>query len=348
MTTTDHTPEETVTEPAGVPSLSDPVRPVSNSELQTYKRCRRKWWLKYHRQLKARALNPASALASGTRVHRALAGLYVPDGETRQDPREVLERAIVEDWTAYTRGCQVAGQLPDELTTRRFTADTQVERAMVEGYVAWLEETGADFGLRVVAPETYLEVPFDLHDDTLPPVKLIGKLDVRVVREVDNVRLFIDHKTAKSLTEVQPTLLLDEQMLHYHLLEWLSDLEGERCDGALYNMLKKVKRSAAAKPPFFERVEVRHNRHELEAFRRRLIGTVTDLLWTTQQLLDGEDPLVAAYPTPTRQCAWDCEFRAVCPLLDDGSRAEDMINSMYVTQNPLTYYESEETTKTHD
>lgn len=330
------------------PSLADPVRPVSNSELQTYKRCKRKWWLKYHRQLKARAVNPASALATGTRVHRALAGLYVPDGESRQDPCDVLERAIVEDWTAYADGCRLAGQLPDELVTKRFNADNQVERAMVEGYVKWLEETGSDFGLRVVAPETHLEVPLELPDDELPPVKLIGKLDVRAVREVDNARLFIDHKTVGSLAEPQSTLLLDEQMLMYHLMEFMSDVEGERCDGALYNMLRKVKRTSAAKPPFFERVEVRHNRHELEAFRRRLIGTITDLLRTTRQLLDGEDPLVAAYPTPTKQCSWDCEFRAVCPLFDDGSRAEDMINSIYVTQNPLAYYESEETTKTDD
>lgn len=330
------------------PSLTDLVRPVSNSELQTYKRCKRKWWLKYHRQLRQRAVNPASALATGTRVHRALAGLYVPDGEPRQDPCDVLERAIVEDWTAYVDGCRQVGQLPDELVTKRFNADNHVERAMVEGYVKWLEETGSDFGLRIVAPETYLEVPFDLHDDELPAVKLIGKLDVRAVREVDNARLFIDHKTVGSLTEPQSTLLLDEQMLMYHLMEWLSDLESGRCDGALYNMLRKVKRTSAAKPPFFERVEVRHNRHELEAFRRRLIGTTTDLLWTTRQLLDGEDPLVAAYPTPTKQCSWDCEFRAVCPLFDDGSRAEDMINSIYVTQNPLAYYESEETTKTND
>lgn len=331
-----------------VPNPLDTVRPISNSELQTYKRCRRKWWLKYHRQLKQRAVNPASALATGTRVHRALAGFYVPDGEARQDPRDVLERVIVEDWTAYTRGCQAASQLPDELTTKKFTADTQVERAMVEGYLEWLEETGSDFGLLVVAPETYLEVPLELPDPELPPVKLIGKLDVRVVREMDGARLFVDHKTVGSLQEPQPTLLMDEQMLMYHLMLWLSDLEGERCDGALYNMLRKVKRTRAARPPFFERVEVRHNRHELEAFRRRLIGTISDLLWTTEQLLAGEDPLVAAYPTPTKQCAWDCEFRAVCPLLDDGSRAEDMINSMYVTQNPLAYYESEETIKTND
>lgn len=348
MSATDTELEEAVTEPVPVPSLDDAVRPVSNSELQTYKRCKRKWWLKYHRKLKLRAVNPAGALALGTRVHRALAGLYVPDGEPRQDPSDVLERAIVEDWTAYVTGCRESGRQPDELVTRRFTADNQVERAMVEGYVKWLEETGADFGLRVIAPETYLEAPLDLHDDTLPPVKLIGKLDVRVVREIDNVKLFIDHKTAQSLTEAQSTLLMDEQMLFYHVLEWLSDLESGRCDGALYNMLKKVKRTGAAKPPFYERIEVRHNRHELEAFRRRLIGTITDLLWTTQQLLEGEDPLVAAYPTPTKQCSWDCEFRSVCPLFDDGSRAEDMVNSVYVTQNPLAYYESEETTRTHD
>src|SRR5690606_37584810 len=129
-------------------------------------------------------------------------------------------------------------RLPARSTLFPYTTLFRSERAMVEGYLQWLAETGVDSGLRVVASETYLEAPLDVPGVEVE-VKLIGKIDVRVVREYDGARLFIDHKTTGSLTEPLKTIRLDPQMLHYHVLEWLSDVEAARCDGALYNMLRK-------------------------------------------------------------------------------------------------------------
>lgn len=309
----------------------------SNSELQTFKRCKRKWWLAWYRHLRLRHEDPVGALAIGTRVHRALEAFYVPDGRTPQDPRGALERVIVEDWTTYVRGMAERGLEPSPEVAKRFGDDTSLERAMVDGYVKWLEETGADQGLRVVEPEAYLEVPFpDVRGRT--GVNLIGKIDVRVVREVDGARLFIDHKTAASLTEPVRTLKIDEQMLHYHTLEDLSEGEVGRTDGALYNMLRKVKRSPRAKPPFFDRVEVRHNKHELASFRKRLAGTIEDVLETRAALDAGHDPLMVVYPTPTKNCAWDCPFVPVCPMYDDGSRVEAMVEDYYSAGDPLAHY----------
>jgi hypothetical protein len=211
---------------------------------------------------------------------------------------------------------------------------------MIEGYVQWLADEGVDADLEVVAPETYVEV--EVTDQLIPldrPTKVIGKLDVRVRRRRDGVRRFIDHKTVGNFPTTVRTLPLDEQMLTYHLLEWLSTEEGEeRCDAALYNMLRKVKRTARAEPPFYQRVTVHHNRHELENYRDRLLATIEDLRLAEQRLNEGDNPNRWVYPNPTRDCAWDCAFFQLCPMFDDGSRVEEMIAQHFHTIDPLNYY----------
>lgn len=315
---------------------------VSNSELQTWKRCRRKWWLSYYRRLALRTEDFVGVRAVGDRVHRALAAWYVPDGEPRVDPRDALERVIVEDWTRVT---QLATERDvDEARlaelARDYATSTNLERAMLEGYVEWLAETGADADLRVVAAETEIRARVDVATDrSTYPVDVIGLLDVRARRVSDDARLFLDHKTVGDLKTPVVTLPQNEQMLHYHLLEWLTTPESEaRCDGALYNMMRRVKRTAAAKPPFYERVEVRHNAHELEAYRRRLLAATRDVLTAVERLERGDEPVDVVYPTPKPDCRWDCDFFAVCNLFDDGSRAEDMLDVLYHEVDPRQHY----------
>lgn len=321
--------------------VTRPTMYFSNSEIQTFKRCRRKWYLAWYRQLKLRAEDPVGALAIGNRVHRALQAWYVPEGETPTDPRIALEAAVRADWEACKHAYAQRGVEPSPELIKEFNENTALERAMVEGYLQWLTETGVDSGLRVVASETYLEAALDVPGVEVD-VKLIGKIDVRVVRERDGARLFIDHKTTGSLTEPLKTIRMDPQMLHYHVLEWLSDVEAARCDGALYNMLKKVKRTSRANPPFFDRVEVRHNAKELEAFKQQLIGVIRTIIETRARLDNGEDPAVVAYPTPDKTCGWSCDFLPVCPMHDDGSRVEDMLQHHYVVGDPYSYYRDQE------
>ncbi len=324
-----------------VSEVTRPTMYFSNSEIQTFKRCRRKWYLAWYRRLRLKAQDPVGALATGNRVHRALQAWYVPEGETPTDPRTALEAAIRDDWEACKQAYAQRGAEPSPELIKEFNDNAALERAMVEGYMEWLIETGVDSGLRVVAPETYLEVPLEVAGSNVD-VFLIGKLDVRMIREYDGVRLFMDHKTTMSLTEPLKTIRLDEQMLHYHVLEWLSDVEGGRCDGALYNMLRKVKRSARAKPPFYDRVEVRHNKYELESFRRRLIGVIKTMLDVIARLEANEDPHVVVYPSPTRDCSWSCDFLPVCTMFDDGSRVDAMLEQYYVQEDPLSHYKKNE------
>ena len=277
--------------------------------------------------------------STGTRIHAALAAWYVPDGQVRVDPRQALERAVVEDWTKIAKLAEQRGADQDQLTSlaEEFAKSTNLERAMVEGYVQWLEETGVDSGLRVIASETTLTAHLETASGR--PVVAIGLLDARAYREVDGVRMFVDHKSVQELTSPPLTLQQDEQMLHYHLLEWLNTLEGEaRCDGALYNMLRRVKRTARATPPFYERVQVDHNVRELESYRTRMLAAADEVMTATERLDRGESHLAVAYPSPRPSCRYDCDFFAVCGLFDDGSRAEDMLAALYHPVNPNDRY----------
>jgi hypothetical protein len=129
----------------------------------------------------------------------------------------------------------------------------------------------------------------------------------------------------------------------YQLLERMTQPKEQHVTGGVYNMLRKVKRSAAAKPPFYMREMIHHNDHELRNFWLRLYGTLSSMVEIEERLNNGEDHRIVAYPSPMSTCAWDCDFRAVCPMFDDGSHAEGVIESAYRVHDPYARYETEVT-----
>jgi hypothetical protein len=326
----------------------DDVKQLTNSEVGVWQRCRRKWWLAVYRKLALANQDYMGYRAIGNRIHRALAAWYVPDGQERTDPREALERVIVEDWTALAAQARARPSYGDQEQTiadlsTRFNEAVSLERAMIEGYVEWMAENGDDANLRVIAPETELSalIEGEVAGEAVS-FRARALLDVRMRRVTDGARLFEDHKTVGNFAERMKILPMDPQMLHYHLLEFLNTVEGEeRCDGALYNMLRRVKRTAKAKPPFYERVEVHHNPIEIESYRRRLMGAARDIMRAERELSEGADHLSVVYPNPTGDCSWDCDFYPVCHMFDDGSRVEDALSALYTTQDPMARYDTQ-------
>lgn len=321
----------------------DGLRRVSNSELQTFKHCRRKWWLGYYRGLTPARQSQSGPLALGTRIHESLAAYYVP-GWKGVDPQQALEDLLLRDEAKLIQ--QLAS---DDAETAApllidFKKEADLARAMLEGYVQWLAETGADQGYSVIAPERTLTTVIETPDDAAD-IELSGSVDVLLQRTSDNVILFIDHKTTGSFNKLTRMLVWDEQMQQYHLLAEANRPEGSpMVDGALYNMLRKVKRTDTAKPPFYDRVEVRHNSHQLANFRDRLIGETLQVMQVEQALGMGVSHQHTAYPSPSDRCLWGCEFAAVCPTFDDGSRAEDFITEHFVEINPMRRYDDKQAT----
>jgi hypothetical protein len=244
------------------------------------------------------------------------------------DPRTALEEIITQD-----RADLLASLGEDDVanaeTVKEFEKENDLVRAMIEGYVQWLEETGIDSDYRVVGSEVAVEYEF------ADGLSIAGRIDTQLERISDSAHLGMDHKTG-DFGNLRKMLPMDNQMLLYEILRRVTT-EG-RSDGMLFNMIRKVKRTATAKPPFYERIEVRFNQHQIDSAWYRAMAVINDILAVTARLDAGESHLTAAYPHPTRDCAWKCEFFPVCPLFDDGSRVEDMVQSYLVVGDPLDRY----------
>jgi len=308
--------------------ITQEVKPyrLSNSEIQVFKDCRRKWWLNYYRRLMPKTTQYTGALALGSRIHEALDQYYTSNCEA--DLLEIHAKLVETDRKT----------LMDEYRdTTDLESEAELGRIMLEGYLQWMDEQGIDAELEMISTEEVIEMPL-LNGEVI----LQGKLDMRVRRKSDGVRMFRDFKTVGgSFSDFANQAQMNEQILTYMMLEHAQNKEpGERSEGGIFTMLKKVKRTANAKPPFYDQIEVRHNIFTMRSFWQRIHGVITDLMNVKKALDAGSDPNFVAYPSPDKDCKWKCQFYTICPLIDDGSAAEAAIEQMYEVADPYGYYKS--------
>ena len=294
---------------------------ISNSEIQTYKDCKRKWWLGYYRRLKPKSQKLTGPLALGTRIHEALDVYY----STGQDLIEVHNELLAKD--------KILAQSLD-MFTDGLDSEGELGRIMLEGFLEWSAEEGIDADLDIVSTEEILSAPL-----LNGRVELQGKLDMRVRRKSDGVRLFRDWKTVgTSFSEFAATAHMNEQIMTYMLLESLNTPEGEHSSGAIFTLLRKVKRTAKANPPFYQQLEVNHNVFTMRTFWVRLHGVLNDIMATKDALDAGVSHQQVAYRHFTKDCSWKCEFVNICPLFDDGSAVEEAIDDQFEVSDPYAYY----------
>ena len=302
--------------------MSDVVR-LSNSELQVFKDCRRKWWLTYYRRLQPKYKDMTGALAFGSRIHAALDDHYakgIPLLKAHADLVDTDRNTLLADFQ----------------DTYQLEQEAEMGRIMLEGYEQWVEEEGIDAELEVISTEETIIAPLFNGE-----VELQGKLDMRVRRKGDGVRMFRDFKTVGgSLSDFANLAPMNEQVLTYMLLESTKKDEAERSEGGIFTLLKKVKRTANARPPFYDQIEIRHNIFTMRSFWNRIHGTIADLMNVRKSLDTGADPSYVAYPRPTRDCKWKCQFFAICPMFDDGSAVEQALSDSYEVADPYAYYET--------
>lgn len=302
---------------------TDGIKRVSNSEIRAFKQCRRNWWLGHVRKLRRRRSSLVGPAQLGTRVHSALEAYYSLEGAKGR------EAAIASLQTQLTSELTAAPELSDDILKEH-----EMAFAMVDGYCDWLEETGADADLKVIGAEQTLE-----SESPVEGVRLIGKQDIVVQKRSTGDRGFMDHKTVQDLKNPIVMLNLDEQARMYALMRQLIDPQDTPVRFQAWNMLRKVKRTGRANPPFYHRHEIYINDPELRSFWARLYGEISDLVRVEEQLAAGADHRVVAYPTPTRDCSWRCPYYEVCPMFDDErSDAEYIIESLYEVGDPYERY----------
>lgn len=314
--------------------LDPDIRYVTNSETWTWKRCRRRWYIQYWRKLEVIRTPFTGPMKVGTRVHKALEVEYSPNsGVTLLQAYEQVvdeERARLEN----------EGSLNLEADVKAYEKDVDLGRAMIEGFEEWRAETGVDAGLQPTDVECKVDVP-----SGIAGVRLLGKFDVRGYRKIDEARYFIDHKTVQSLDYDGQRVV---QFLHYHLLELLKLIEENPgvplaelpiCKGTAVNLVRRVKRTANAKPPFYGRVWVYHSLDELRTYWDQLHGMINDIITTEKQLDAGANHQLVAYPTPDYSCSWQCPFFELCGLMNDpASDSEGYISRYLRMYDPTERY----------
>lgn len=306
------------------------MTPFSNTELTTWQDCHRRWFFGYFLGLRVppEREKQTGTMQLGTRLHKALE-LHYGHGA---DPRAVL------------------GVLYDSIESYDDTTSSEVDKEhtqaliMLDGYLDWVEETGVDYDLELVSTEMDVIVKAGISG-----IKFRGKLDQVVQRQSDGALLFHDWKTTGSFDQLVPTLHMNAQARFYALLNHLMaerDKQWPRVDGGLFTMLRRSKRTASAKPPFYRREEIRFNEHELNATLHKAVAIVHRIMsarqWLKQDLNDHHE---LVYPNPTRDCTWKCPFVRICPLMDDGSDWQGAALANYVQGDPYEYYDTGDNAK---
>lgn len=271
------------------------VRP---SELKLFRRCRRQWEIEYVHGLHQEDSEEGVAHL-GTLVHKMLEGYYkTPDKYAKEQTFEGV------DWSS---------------------PDATLASIMVEGYLDWIEETGADDGLKVEAVEKELEVTWPdwlAGRDEEYSVTLQGHIDLLATDHLGRL-LLIDHKTVQSLEQYSRQLQVDSQMLTYALM---LKLRGTDIDGAIHNALRRVKRSATANPPFYQRNVVNYNVQQLRNHYEQIGAQLQEMIRVREGIEQGDRAL--SYPNPTRDCTWACKHLSLCPAFDDGSNINLILSNM--------------------
>lgn len=297
---------------------------ISNSEIQKYKECKRSWYVTYYLQRAPRAevVHPVGATWLGTRMHAALEAYYSPELKlSRYDAARVLRDIYMMD----------IAQWPD--AEEDLLAEHDLSHTMLVGYFDWLAETGADQDLTVLATEREILVPFS------EEVMIRGRLDSIVWSKHLKAKLFLDHKNVIQFLD-EDYLDRDEQAKFYMMLQRLDKGQKDmHVDGGIFNMLRKVKRTAKSKPPYYKRITVRHNSDTLNSMYRRTYQAVNEIIDLRNSLDSGILQEQVAYPTPTRDCVWKCPLASgLCVMMDDGSDWAGYLEEQFALTDPYARY----------
>ena len=302
---------------------------ITNSEIQSFKDCKRKWYLNYYLGLGPKTENKIGPLPLGVRVHNSLEKYYTDD----MNPVWTYKRLAKEDKEIFLE----TEEFLDDEKIKKFDSESELGRIMVEGYVEWVEEENRDADFEFVSAEKSVSVPLEINDQS---VTLMGKVDLQLRKKMDDAVLITDFKTTAASAWNNYNLYshMSEQLMLYVTL---ARAAGDKVDGGMYRLLKKVKRTGTAKPPFYDDKIVRFNDTQLESFWTRTMSTIYEMVDARQRLDAGESHLSVVYPRPSNECSWKCPFFQMCTMMDDGSDYTGFLNDQFIKRDPNARYGEE-------
>jgi RecB family exonuclease len=306
---------------------------ISQSEIYAWTRCRRNWYLTYYLGFVPADESPVGIRQLGSRVHTALEAYY----GYQLDPVAVL--ALL-----YRIESSKAPDYAEELSK-----EANMAEAMVSGYLEWLAEEGADADFETVATETDIRV--DLPG--VPGAQLRARMDQVSRRLSDGALFFRDYKTGSNF-DVAEQLKMNPQMKIYTLVQHLaSPPDGPKIAGFTIDTLRRVLRTAKAKPPYYRRDAFIYTPEEIESTLLRVQSVVTEILGARAMLdeayarsggdLSVIDRIQRSHLRETvisNNCEWWCSFKEICPMMGDGSDwSGSLVRSGRFRQaDPYEYY----------
>jgi len=327
------------------------------SDVQLFKRCRRKWHFMSPLRLNLEPIFPDIKLWFGQAIHEALNDYYTGI----EHPLDTFHNFYVDH----------ASKLRSQVS---LGADQDAE--MLEHYHLGMEllkeyETYAKDAdnFEVLYTEHEVRVPIRAPYRNRQKVAIyVGTLDLIVKMKVSDrdVVLIVDHKTSANRYPAN-SLALNEQLTAY---TWAAKQAHPEYDffGAMFNILLKnrprtpkvlqngtptsaknllayvtyeryldklhelgldpkpygkVLEFLRGRPnPFFQRDTVRRTTDEISHFERNLYYTVKDMVSSR----------VKIYPNPTRDCTWDCPCLEVCVAMNNNADWMSILDTQFRTR----------------
>lgn len=313
---------------------ADGTHQYSNSEISTWRECRRKWMLTYYLSLHRRERSVRFPTEVGNLVHGAFEVFYLNGGIHGEDSERKAREWLVERRAEDLAEC--IGEHHDTITKAHKTAD-----ACLMSYLHWLDESGADLNLRIIGAEDKMQMPGPL-DGTF----VNGRIDLLAEDRRTGDIVVIDLKLVSSISEKIRMLHLDTQAKTYALLARHQFGKPVR---VAFRIVKINQRTAKTKGPQEEEYVIHLNNGQMDTYLQQLSGVMADVQAVTERLDAGEHHQSACYPSPNDSCSWKCTFFPVCPLLDDpSSDAEWLLNDVYKAKNFRPDSETDATVSTSD
>jgi RecB family exonuclease len=315
---------------------------LSQSEIATWTRDPRKWFVEYFLGYQSADESPVGNKQLGIRVHTALQAHYGHD----------LPAAAV---LALLYRLEIEAQPEFEIELKQEMA---LGLIMVSGYVELVEAEGWDAELETVAVEQDMQVPLP---GPVPGVILRCRLDRSVRNVSDGSVSFVDYKTSGNF-DAHETLELNPQFKFYCMVQQLAagtfpngGGEGNpvAVTGGIMRTLRRVKRTSASKPPYYMKDSIRYNPQQMMATYDRTRQVALEISAARAEL----DAAYAAggrledinllqrrilRPVPIAgNCEWYCPLsKGLCQAMDDGSDWPGILVSSgrYVQVDPYARY----------
>jgi PD-(D/E)XK nuclease superfamily len=316
---------------------------ISRSELEMWARCPRNWLRAYYYGYQLADQRPDGNTNLGIRVHTALEGAY----GYGLDPLELLNLLYG----------QAIKEHPDH--KQKLSTDWELARVMVSGYLRWRDDESVDADLKVIYTEAEVTVPLPGSQNVMLRVRLD-----QVVQQISTgFWFFLDWKTADDFQRHE-MIRMDPQMKFYAMVQQLAvgvqpgQLHPNHVpvvNGGIVTTLRRVKRTARAKPPFYERCgPFRYSPAEMQSTLHRtqkLVSEITEATWQMNEAYQTGSMDVLnrvqqsiCRPVPIlKDCSWSCPLSSgICQMMDDSTGWWDALENggKFVKADPYAHYQT--------